>query len=137
MEVSMVAFDLPAVTERKQSGFPRLVPDSVYPTRFDIYETENEWIFRCKMPNVQLVQVETGMKRGQVIIRGKVRPGLVAAPAPTACRPLCFFRSFSIPGEVNIEQASANFKDGMLMVRLPKAGVAGPRPAEYRKERLP
>jgi HSP20 family molecular chaperone IbpA len=103
-----------------------MVSDGVYPTRFDIYETENEWIFRCKMPDVQLVQLETAMKCGELVIRGKVRSGLEAVLPRVNSRPHCFFRSFPISGAVNIERASATFKHGVLTIQLPKVDVRAP-----------
>jgi HSP20 family molecular chaperone IbpA len=117
----MVAFNSTVEIERKEGDFPRPVLDGVYLTRFDTYETEKEWIFRCRMPDVQLVQVKTVMHHGELVIFGKVRLGLEVMVPDTTSRPLCFYRSFPISGEGNIDQLSVNFKHGVLTVRLPKA----------------
>jgi len=122
----MVAFHPTVEIERKETGIPRPTTEGVYFTRFDTYETENEWIFRCRMPGVQLVQVEAPMKNGELVIRGKVRFGLDLIGPQATSRPLCFFRSFPISGNVDIDQVSTSFKEGVLTVRLPKAGVKEP-----------
>lgn len=115
----MVTFKPNVETERK-AGIPRPTMDGVYFTRFDIYETENEWIFRCRMPDTQLIQVECGMKNGELVIRGKVRflPETINRQAESKL--LCFFRSFPISGEVKADRVSTTFKEGVLTVRLPK-----------------
>jgi HSP20 family protein len=38
-----------------------------------------------------------------------------------------FFRSFSLPRNVNSEQINAEFKDGVLTITIPKAEAAKPR----------
>lgn len=42
-------------------------------------------------------------------------------------RPLTFARSFTLPAQVDAEQLSAQLKDGLLTVTLPKAPEAQPR----------
>jgi HSP20 family molecular chaperone IbpA len=118
----MVATNPTVEAERTEGDLPRPVLDGVYLTRFDTYETGDEWVFRSRMPNVQLVQVETIMHHGELVIFGKVRLGLEVMPDTTS-RPLCFYHSFPISGEGNIDKLSANFKNGVLTVQLPKAGI--------------
>ena len=107
-------------TERKEGIPPRLASDGVYFTRFDSYETENELVFRTRMPDVELIQVETRRHNGDLLIQGKVRLASDAATGRGHSTPLCFFRSFPISREVLVERASDTFKDGVLTVRLPK-----------------
>jgi HSP20 family protein len=42
-------------------------------------------------------------------------------------RPTRFSRSFTLPFKVNVEQLSAEMRDGILTVKLPKAPEAQPR----------
>ena len=126
MGADMVAFNPNVETEREEAGIPRPTMEGVYFTRFDIYESESEWIFRCRMPDTQLVQVDCGMKNGELVIRGKVRFLLGAIVPEADSRPLCFFRSFPISGEVKVDRISTNFREGVLTVRLPKASAKAP-----------
>lgn len=119
----MVASNPTVEAERKEGDLPRLVLDGVYLTRFYTYETEDEWVFRCRMPNVQLVKVETIMHHGELVIFGKGRLCLEVMLSDPTSKPFCFYRSFPISGEGNIDQLSTNFKNGELTVRLPKAGI--------------
>jgi HSP20 family protein len=104
--------------EKTDLRFPRPVLDGVYLTRFDIYETETEFIFRCRMPGVQLVEVHAGIANGELAIKGKVR--FIPEEVQGASKPLVFFRSFPISDQVLADQTTANFRDGVLTVQIPK-----------------
>jgi HSP20 family molecular chaperone IbpA len=108
-------------TRRKDEIAPRLALEGVYFTRFDTYETQNELVFRSRIPDAELLQVETRMQNGELVIQGKVRLASDAATGQAHLKPLCFFRSFPISREVVVDGVSDNFKDGVLTVRLPKA----------------
>jgi HSP20 family molecular chaperone IbpA len=108
-------------TGRKDESASRLALDGIYFTRFDTYETENDLMFRSRMPDAKLVQVETRLQNGELVIQGKVRLARDAASVRGHPKPLCFYRSFPISREVFADQVSDNFKDGVLTVRLPKA----------------
>jgi HSP20 family molecular chaperone IbpA len=117
----MVECNSTVETGRKDEIASRLALDGVYFTRFDTYETENELVFRSRMPDAELVQVETRMQNGELVIQGKVRLAPDAASGRAHPKPLCFFRSFPVSREVLVDRVSDNFKDGILTVRLPKA----------------
>jgi hypothetical protein len=114
---SMVASNPTVEAERKEDDLPRPVLDGVYLTRFDTYETEDEWVFRCQMPNVQLVKVETIMHHGELVIFGKVRLCLEVMVPDTTSKPFCFYHSFPISGEGNIGFRRPGFK-GVLDLRM-------------------
>jgi HSP20 family protein len=106
--------------EKIDLRFPRPVLDGVYLTRFDIYETETEFIFRCRMPDVQLVEVHAGIANGELAIKGKVRFVPEEVSNQSTSKPLVFFRSFPISDQVLADQTTANFRDGVLTVQIPK-----------------
>ena len=118
----MVALNWTVEAQRKDAGTPRPVWDGVYFTRFDTYETESESVFRCRMPGVQMAKVEAGMENGQLIIKGEVRFSANGVSSRSNSKPLAFFRSFPISCEVIADRITANFQDGVLIVRVPKAG---------------
>ena len=120
----MIVVNPTVETERKEAGFPRVL-DGVYLTRFDTYETENELVFRSLMPDVRLVQVEAGIKNGELVIQGKVRFAPDTVLSQSVLKPLSFFRSFPMLQAVVADRISANFKKGRLTVHVPKAGVVG------------
>jgi HSP20 family molecular chaperone IbpA len=120
----MVAMTQEVETGWNETRSPNVGLDGVYFTRFDCYETEGELIFRCRMPDVQLIQVETCLRNGELMVQGKVlyEPGAGASRSPS--KPLCFYHSFPVLHEVVVDRLSSNFKDGVLTIRLPKVGVA-------------
>jgi HSP20 family protein len=118
-------------TERQNRISPQPVCSGVYFTRFDTYETERELLFRCLMPYVELIHVEAQLRKGELVIRGKVRPpsrAVVKSSRPKALGH--FYRSFAIDQPVAGDHVSAHFQDGLLTVRLPKRGVTRARGAE-------
>jgi HSP20 family protein len=120
----MIANNLAAGTGRIEMDSPRQALDGIYYTRFDTYETEDELVFRCPMPWVRLIQVETRLDHGELIIQGKVRFETQESSPENPSKPYCFFRSFPIRQEVEVDRMTTFFKDGVLTVRLPKADVA-------------
>jgi len=120
----MIANNLAAGTGTLKMNSLRQALDGVYYTRFDTYETEDELVFRCPMPDVGLIQVEARPHNGNLIIQGKVRFETPAGSPQPPSKPHCFFRSFPVSREVVADRITAQFRDGVLTVRLPKAGVA-------------
>lgn len=121
----------PAVENEIRS--PRPVWDGVYFTRFNTYETESDLIFRCPMPGVQLIQIETEVRNGELIIKGKVRLEWNADSKDS--KPHCFYRSFPVPDNVDADRIKAHFQGGVLTVRVPMSGGASPlRNSNERKE---
>lgn len=118
----MLAINPAFETGTNEMSSPRPALDGVYFTRFNTYETEGELVFRCPMPDVQLIQVETRVRNAELIIQGKVRFDPEADL--TLSKPHCFFRSFPVSRDVVADRISAHFKDGVLTVRLPKSGFA-------------
>jgi HSP20 family molecular chaperone IbpA len=115
----MIAIKPLTGTDRLEMNSPRHTMDGVYFTRFDTFETEDEWIFRSPMPEVELIEVETKTKDGQLAIQGKVR--LAKETSAESLKPLCFYRSFPNLGAVVGDRITATFKNGALMLCLPKA----------------
>jgi HSP20 family molecular chaperone IbpA len=115
----MVKLMMPIEAE-KNAVFLGFTQDNVLFTRFDEYETDDALVFCCRMPGVELVDIETALEAGELVIRGQVR--VPAGRTETQASPdaLHFFRSFPVGHQFAPDQISAKFKDGLLTVRLPK-----------------
>ncbi len=101
----------------------QMVRGGIYFTRFDRYETDQEFLFRCRMPDVELAQVEPRWRQGELVIQGKVRLNQGSPLSETGPKPLAsFYRSFPIHRHVVPDQVSAHFHEGVLTVRLCKRG---------------
>ena len=99
----------------------------------DVAETAGEYVLTAELPGVSVNDVEVNVEENVVTIRG-VKP----APEDTEEkkdhrleRPYGGFqRSLALPRNVDPEQVAANFKDGVLEVRIGKREEAKPRKIE-------
>ena len=92
----------------------------------DIYETDGALTVIVDIPGVGKNGVDIKVEETVLTIKGKVR----YTPAPGIVREefslLDFFRQFQLSDEVDIEKISAEVKDGVLRITLPKAEKAKP-----------
>jgi HSP20 family protein len=92
----------------------------------DIRETGEELVVELDLPGVKAEDVDVHFDRGELTIRAK-GPGF-----PTAARswlaleyqPGDYERSFRLSPELDVSRVSAELKNGVLTLRLPKADAA-------------
>ena len=94
----------------------------------DLSETDNEIVLRVDLPGVDPGQVELSVSGDVLNISGNP-----TAPTGDEGRPLVrerpaghFARKVSLPSKVDVEGISAEVRQGVLTVRLPKQ--EGPKP---------
>ncbi|MBV8820776.1 MAG: Hsp20/alpha crystallin family protein [Acidobacteriaceae bacterium] len=96
----------------------------------DIYETENDLVVKCDLPEVDSKNVEIKIENGNLSIRGErqfssnsSQKGFHRIERSYGN----FVRYFTLPETVDAEKVSAKFENGVLTVTLPKKEVAKPR----------
>jgi HSP20 family protein len=97
----------------------------------DVYEKENEYIVAVDLPGIDRETLEITVDDNQLRIRG-----MREAPAATQHRSECpkgkFLRTFSMPASVGQDEIKADYKDGVLKVRLPKRPERKPQRVEIK-----
>jgi HSP20 family protein len=101
----------------------------------DLYETPREFVLTAELPGLRRDQIEIQAEENRVLIRG--------ARSATADREIpCeqyhrverghghFSRAFALPEPIDVEAITADLKDGVLTVTLPKAADRGTRRIE-------
>ncbi len=85
----------------------------------DIYETEENYLVAMDLPGIDRTALEINVDESHLIVKGT---RLLAEPPQQVCeRPRGrFLRTFTIPGSVDTAAISAEFKDGVLQITLPK-----------------
>jgi HSP20 family protein len=91
----------------------------------DLYETRNEFILTAELPGLARDQIEIHAEEHRIVIRGARSAG--------PCREIpCeqyhrverghgqFSRAFSLPEPIDVDGISADLKDGVLTVVIPK-----------------
>ncbi len=95
----------------------------------DLYETAGNYVLMAEVPGLSRDQVEIHAEENRVLIRGDRSSGLV--PCEQYHRVERghgrFQRVFALPEPVDVEGVSADLKDGVLTITLPKAGGRGAR----------
>jgi HSP20 family molecular chaperone IbpA len=103
--------------------------------RVDIYETENELTLYADVPGVKADCVDLRFERGELIVQARVqhhdRPGQVLMAEYDEGD---FYRVFQIHESIDSTRISAECKNGVLIVHLPKAEAAKPRQVQVKGE---
>jgi HSP20 family protein len=96
----------------------------------DISEKDDEIVVKAVLPGVKPEDVELTISEGVLTVRGEARDETTEEKENYFRREIrygAFARSVPLPTRVNQDQADAEFKDGILTVRLPKAEDVRPR----------
>jgi len=98
------------------------VPDWYPPV--DVLETDTEYYLKVELPEVNKRDVRVTVDNGMLFLQGerKEEPNDTGWRIHRLERPYGrFLRSFTLPDSVEMAHVKAEFKEGMLYVRLPKS----------------
>ncbi len=96
----------------------------------DILETENELVLKADVPDVKLEDIDVRVENQTLSIKGERRfdKELAENGYHRIERSYgTFVRSFAVPNSVDTEKVSADYKNGVLTVTLPKKEAAKPK----------
>jgi HSP20 family protein len=101
----------------------------------DVMETDDEFQIRAELPGVEKKDVKLSVENGVLLISGhreqeKEEKGKRYHKIERAYGN--FARSFTVPEAVDAEKVTAEFKHGLLTVRLPKSEKARPKSIEVK-----
>jgi HSP20 family protein len=101
----------------------------------DIVESEQEFLLLAELPGVQKSDVRLSVQDGVLTLDGqreqdKETKGVRYHRTERAYGR--FARTFALPESVDDQKLSAEYRDGLLRVHLPKAATAKPRSVEVR-----
>jgi HSP20 family protein len=96
----------------------------------DIYETENELVVKADLPDIDQKDIDVRVENQTLTIAGqrkfeKQESGKGFHRIERSYGD--FVRSFAVPNSFNTEEISAEYKNGVLTVKLPKKEAAKPR----------
>jgi len=105
-----------------------------YTPRFDIWENEDEMVLYGDLPGVDAKNLDIRFEDKQLSIHGRVEPrqtGIEYLYAEYGVGD--FFRTFAIGESIDGTKISAELKNGVLTVHLPKAEAVKPKRIEVRQ----
>jgi HSP20 family protein len=96
----------------------------------DIFETENELVVKADLPDVQEKDIDVRVENNTLTIRGERKfnnevheDNYLRVERAYGT----FTRSFSLPNTVNTEGIRAEYRNGVLSVRMPKREETKPK----------
>jgi len=120
--------------DRTGTAQPETTRGGVFFTpRVDIYETENELTLFAELPGVKPEDVDLRYENGELLLHGRVRPrsanqNLLLQEYDEGD----FYRVFTIHESIDSGKITAEAKNGVLVVHLPKAEAVKPRQINVR-----
>ena len=93
----------------------------------DLYETADAFILTAELPGLERDEIEIHAEEGRVVIRG------ARAGGQYSCEQYHrverghgrFSRAFMLPEPIEVESVTADLKEGLLTLTMPKAGGTG------------
>jgi HSP20 family protein len=105
------------------------MPAAAWEPAVEMFETHDEVVVRAEMPNVDPADVDVNVTGEALTIKGTVRQEEEKKDRSYYRRELrygSYVRTLSLPAEVKSGDAKAQYKDGILEVRIPKSERAKP-----------
>ena len=85
----------------------------------DVYEDDGEYTVAVDLPGIDRATLDISIDDNRLTIKGN-RAGEETTRHRAECPRGKFLRTFSVPASVDQEDIGADYKDGVLQVRLPK-----------------
>ena len=125
----MVASELEAKPKQKVERREGTRPGAFFQPLVDIFETPEELVVVADMPGVPPDAVDVDLKGDELSIEGRVK-----AEDYEGLKPLYveygvggYYRTFTLGEMVDRDRIKAQLKNGVLVLKLPKAERAKPR----------
>lgn len=125
-------FNLPSLS---RNGETEAMTVSQWSPLVDISEDNHEYLVKAELPELKKEEVKVSVENGELTISGerkseKEEKGKKFHRIERSYG--SFLRSFTLPESVSGDKVTAEFKDGMLMVHLPKDEKAKPKTIEVK-----
>ena len=107
-----------------------LAPRTAGALAVDMWETENDIVVKTAVPGVDPEDIAISITGDTLTIKGETKVEQQTEEENYVCREMrygAFSRSLAVPMPVNADEAEAEFEDGMLTLRLPKAEEVKPK----------
>jgi HSP20 family protein len=107
-------------------------PESFIRPAVDIFETEENLTLVADLPGVEKDQLDINLERGLLTLKGTVKRTGKGKSVFREFSLADYYRQFRLPDEIDAGKISAEFKNGVLTLTLPKPEAAKPRRIEIR-----
>jgi len=101
----------------------------------DIVESDKEWLIKAELPDVKKEDVKVSVENGVLLLAGERKLEKEEKGRKyhrVECAYGNFVRSFTLPEGTDGARVSADYKDGVLKVHLPKGEKSKPKQVEIK-----
>jgi HSP20 family molecular chaperone IbpA len=99
----------------------------------DVYENGDELLLYADIPGVTRDDLALHFANNQLTIEARRKPNEQGKLLASEFGPADFLRSFSVPPGLDADKVSAEFRDGVLCIHLPKSAAVKPRQIQVRE----
>lgn len=96
----------------------------------NIVETEEGLFLTADLPGVAKGDIDVNVEKGILTITAPAKSTMMGTPVYSEFQLGNYYRQFTIPESLDHEKAKADFVNGILTLRIPKAEIAKPRRIE-------
>ena len=96
----------------------------------DIYENDDEILLHAEMPGVMKDDITVNIDNGNLTLTGVRSMTKDGAAEWEEFGDVEYQRAFSVPQSIDVSKVSAELKDGVLALHLPKSEAAKPKQIE-------
>lgn len=96
----------------------------------DMYETDDEVVVEATLPGVKPEEIDVKVTGNVLTIKGERKEEKREERASYVCRERSygsFHRAVTLPAEVDVDKATAEFEHGVLTLSLPKSETVKPK----------
>lgn len=124
-----------AVQCRNGNVTAKAAPERTFTPRVDIVENESAVLLYADMPGVRPADVDLRFDQGELTLKGKVQPREANGQMLFGEFEVGDFqRVFQIPETIDAGRIDAEFKNGVLVVTLPKQEAAKPKQVQIKAQ---
>ncbi len=108
----------------------RLAPLGAEALAVDIYETDNDIVVKASLPGVKPEEIDVSVTGNTLSIKGETKAEEEVKTENYIRRERrcgAFSRSLTLPTDVTVDKATAEFEHGVLTLTLPKVEEVKPR----------
>jgi HSP20 family protein len=122
-------------TNGRRQDLAQAAPGAYYTPRVDIFETDDEVTLCADLPGVRPEDVDVRFESGELTLHGRCAPRAQGGNWLLAEYGVGdFYRAFTINEDVDAGNITAELKQGVLTVRLPKSEAARPKKIRVKGE---
>jgi HSP20 family protein len=105
-------------------------PSQAFVPAFDVRETKDAYLFEADLPGIQESDLEISVTGNRLSVSGKRETEQRDENERYFCSERTygtFVRAFTLPDDADVEQVNAEFRDGVLRIKIPKRAEAQAR----------